>query len=225
MGGKKENPADYYLHARPEMLEHIPAGVRKVLDVGCGAGSFGQAVKTRFQAEVWGIEVSKEAGRKAEEVLDRVLVGNIESGELPLPRGYFDCIVFNDVLEHLQNPWQALARLRDSLKDEGYVVASIPNVRFYRNMRDLVFRKKWEYTDAGLMDRTHLRFFTCSTMKDMFEKSGYEVVYIKGLKGKRNLWKLSVLNVLLFNLLDDMKYMQYACVARKKGQGMERKEA
>src|SRR5882672_773658 len=101
-------PAGYHGQARPEMVAFVPAGARRVLDVGCGEGLFGAEVKARRAAEVWGIELDPTAAAVAGKRLDRVLTGDVASAIAELPRGFFDCIVFNDVLEHLVDPRQIL---------------------------------------------------------------------------------------------------------------------
>lgn len=184
LSGTEDMKEEYYTHPRSDMLGYIPEDVGRVLEVGCGSGSFGSIIKERSGAEVWGIELSEEAAEAAGRVLDRVFVGDIEKNDFPLPEGYFDCIVFNDVLEHLLDPWALLKKVRGRLADGGLVVASIPNIRYYRIVKNLLLEKKWEYRDAGVLDRTHLRFFTCRSMREMFTGCGFEVVTIEGLRGK-----------------------------------------
>jgi 2-polyprenyl-3-methyl-5-hydroxy-6-metoxy-1,4-benzoquinol methylase len=208
---------DRYYYDRKEMIEFVPSNVKKVLDVGCGEGQFGQLLKSRYDVEVWGVEIFEDVAEKARARIDKVLVGDIEAEEFALPPNYFDCIVFNDTLEHLRYPWIVLRRIHANLKENGYVVASIPNVRFYENMKNVVIRKNWEYTDAGVMDKTHLRYFTIKSIRNLFERCEFQVILIKGIKRAKFPWKFGLLNALLFNALDDMRYMQFVCVARKKG--------
>jgi 2-polyprenyl-3-methyl-5-hydroxy-6-metoxy-1,4-benzoquinol methylase len=204
----------YYRHERREMLGFIPHTARSILEVGCGAGDFGSILKSERKAEVWGIELIPEVAKKASLKLDRIMVGNIETGDMPLPDGYFDCIVFNDVLEHLTDPWRVLSRLKANLTQNGLVVASIPNVRFYLVMKELFCSKRWEYKDAGVLDRTHLRFFTESGIRQMFESTGYRIVTLEGIRAYDFSWKFRLLNRLFFKGLEDMRYEQYACVAQ-----------
>lgn len=210
-----QKPDDYYSCSREEMLKFIPTGISRVLEIGCAEGYFGQILKSRFAVEVWGVENMPKAVEEARGRLDKVLLGDIEKGEVDLPTNYFDCIIFNDVLEHFQYPWKQLRSLRKYLKDGGYVVSSIPNVRHFENMKNLLIKKKWEYVDSGILDRTHLRFFTSKSIKEMFEISGYDVVSIDGINGGKFPWKFGLLNVVFLNLLNDMRYLQFACVARK----------
>ncbi len=212
----EKKSGSYYNHPRTEMLKFIPPNTSTVLDVGCGEGHFGRIIKTTFSAEVWGAEINGKAAEKAREVLDKVFIGSIEKGEIILPHDYFDCILFNDVLEHFCDPWKVLMDIKKHLKEGGVIVASIPNVRFIQNVINLVIRGNWDYVDEGILDRTHLRFFTKNSIAKMFEKSGYEIMALEGINGGRFPWKFGLLNFALLNLLDDMRYLQYACVVRKK---------
>src|SRR6266404_6550133 len=102
--GRAINYPEYYQCDRAEMLPFVPQSVSRVLEVGCGAGRFGAEIRRSRKAEVWGIEAIPEIAAQAAERLDRVLTKNIEDGALELPSDYFDCIIFNDVLEHLTYP-------------------------------------------------------------------------------------------------------------------------
>ncbi len=211
---KIENQASYYNYDRFEMLKFIPPDVKRVLDVGCAEGSFGKLLKSSMPTEVWGVENYDEAAQKAEKVLDRVLTGNIENNEIELPDHYFDCIVFNDVLEHLSDPWRILRKIKNTLKDNGVIIASIPNVRYFRNIIDLLIHRNWEYVEAGIMDKTHLRFFTKKSMVKMFESCGYQIMTLEGIHGAS--YKFNLLNMAFLNTIDDMRYAQFACVVRKR---------
>lgn len=206
--------AKYYQDPRTEMLAFVPWQASKVLDVGCAEGQFGLAIKQTRNVEVWGIEVLPEPARQAAQRLDKVLFADVENDCLDLPRGYFDCIVFNDVLEHLRYPWAVLRRLRDALRPSGCVVASIPNVRYYHTLRALVFEKEWQYTKDGVLDRSHLRFFTQRSIPRFFQESGYELIEMEGINPTWVSWKLGLAYRLLGKLIDDTRYRQFACVAR-----------
>jgi len=208
-------PNDYYGN-REEMLRFIPHGVSKALDVGCGEGDFGKVLKSESSVEVWGLEMFKDVAEKARGKLDKVIVADIENEEVKLPENYFDCIIFNDVLEHFRSPWCVLDKLKKNLNADGVIVASIPNVRYFKNIKRLVLGKEWEYVDSGILDRTHLRFFTYKSIERMFQESGYDVITLAGINSEKFTLKFGLLNRLLLNALDDMQYVQFACVARKK---------
>lgn len=213
-GRESVNTNQYYQHGREEMLRFVPSGATTILDIGCGAGEFGRILKTRRGSEVWGVELVPEVASVAAGKLDRVFAGNIETGEITLPDGYFDCVICNDVLEHMVDPWRVLSMLRSKLRANGVVVSSIPNIRYFQILKDLVVRKKWEYKDNGVLDRTHLRFFTVNGVRDLFETSGYQVVTLEGIDKCDFSWKFKLLNGMLLNRLDDTRYSKFVCVAR-----------
>lgn len=158
---------------RAEMARYVPPGVRTLLDVGCLAGGFGRMLKARRPSlEVWGIEADPAAAAVARSRLDHVIEGTYPDAA---PTRRFGCVVFNDVLEHIVDPWAALERTLPLLEPGGVVVASIPNVRYYAVSWALLVRGKWEYGDGGVLDRTHLRFFTRRTVQALFASTGYQV--------------------------------------------------
>ena len=160
---------------RSSVVAFVPVAATRVLDVGCWQGAFGAELKRRRPGlSVVGIEADPQAAEVASSRLDRVIAGRFPVDVAP-EDGPFDCVVFNDVLEHLVDPWEALRRTRALLSDSGTVVAVIPNIRHVRAVVPLVVRGRWDYADTGLLDRTHLRFFTRSTMIELFETTGYAV--------------------------------------------------
>lgn len=208
-------PEDYYSNQRQDMLPYLPKDARIILDIGCGEGDFGELIKRQSNAEVWGIELSSQAAEKARVRLDRVYEGNIELDQFDLPEEYFDCIVFNDVLEHLWYPWDVLKQMRKLLKNHGYVLASIPNIRYLGQVKKLMLQGDWDYEPWGILDRTHLRFFTLKSVKKLFEQTGYTVMSIEGKDSIGFRWKFYLLNMLLGKRLEDMRYLRFACLARK----------
>ncbi len=169
---------EYYLQGRPEMLKFIRPDVHFVLDVGCSAGAFGSLLKKERNCEVWGVEPSDSASEAAS-VLDKVFHDYFHPG-LDMEGRQFDAIVFNDVLEHLANPWEILKYSRTLLKPGGYIVASIPNIQCYQALRNLVWKGEWTYTDSGILDKTHLRFFTRKSIIRLFEEMNFEIVEMEG---------------------------------------------
>jgi len=175
--GRSQKPkeADYYGSVRREVIQHVPLQARRVLDVGCGAGAFGRALKEeRGVQEVVGIEIVEEAWQRANEVLDQAILGNVEDMDFPFDDGYFDCIVCADVIEHLVEPGETLRRLRRLLAQEGVIVFSVPNVRFHEVIA-MLSRGAWTYLDSGICDSTHLRFFTRTELSHLVEEAGLEV--------------------------------------------------
>jgi len=208
-------PIGYYIHDREVMLRFIPQNVTKVLDVGCGEGNFAKKVKDKTCAEVWGAEINEDIGLIASPKIDKLIKGDISVKINELPNKYFDCIIFNDVLEHLTDPYNLLIKIKDKLTDEGVVVCSIPNVLHTSVIKALIVNKNWKYTDSFVLDKTHLRFFTKKSIIDMFRSSGYILIKIQGINPNNSLgcW---IFNILTFGYYWESRYLQYACVVKQE---------
>ena len=168
----------YFGHARPEVVALVPVAARRILDIGCGAGRLGEALKARQQAEVVGIEFDEAAAAVARLRIDEVWVGDVERLDLDFPPGSFDAIVCADVLEHLRDPDRLLRKARSWLAPDGRLVASIPNVRHHSVVRSLL-EGNWTYASEGLLDRTHLRFFTRREIEKLLHRSGFAINEMK----------------------------------------------
>jgi 2-polyprenyl-3-methyl-5-hydroxy-6-metoxy-1,4-benzoquinol methylase len=197
----------YYSMSRPEIVSIVPTAVQSVLDVGCSEGLFGQSVKEKCNCEVWGIEPVAAAAVKAETLLDKVFTGFFEDAILNIDRT-FDLICFNDVLEHMPDPYNALKLCHRLLNKNGMIIASIPNILHYQEFLNILIKRDFEYVDAGIMDRTHMRFFTKKSMIRMFEEAGYSVQIIKGLDPTRSK-KMDLISLLSFGYLAEMRYPQF----------------
>lgn len=162
----------YYANERPDVLERLPKPLGRVLDVGCGAGGMGAGLKAAGASEVVGIEVEAAAAARAAGVLDRVIVGPVESSLDELD-GPFDTILCLDVLEHLANPGEVLSGLRRHARPGAHLQISVPNARHYSLARDLLFRGTFGYADWGHRDSTHLRWFTRRDIVELVSASGW----------------------------------------------------
>ena len=199
--------AKQYQGNRAELLElvEIPAGAR-ILDLGCAQGDLGELLKKQCEVEVIGIELNPDLAQIAARKLDSVFVGDIEQIELPYPHGYFDVLIFADVLEHLKDPWNTLARYKHYLKPSGMVILSIPNIRRFRIIIELL-RGNFRYTDYGLMDHTHLHFFTYNEIKHMLNSAGFSIKKIQ--RNFQARLPLKIANCLLLNSLREFMVYQY----------------
>jgi len=154
----------------------------RVLEVGCASGYFGVALK-QYGHEVWGVEASSQVATVARRRLDHVYVGTIE--EFLASRASrevaFDFIVFGDVLEHLVHPTRVLRACVALLKPAGRVVASIPNVA-HLAVRLMLMEGRWEYSQLGLLDHTHLRFFTRASLLEMFAEADLVVTHLDAVR-------------------------------------------
>jgi SAM-dependent methyltransferase len=172
----KDKLQDYFDEVRLDLVELIPGRSLRILDIGCGTGATGAyLLKQGIATWVAGVELMPEQGARAALVLDQVVVGDIGEVDLPWPARMFDCVLAGDVLEHLPAPAQVLIRFKDLMKSDGVLVASLPNVRQWPVIRDLVLKGEWEYRSSGVLDATHLRFFTKRSIKRMLEECGYAI--------------------------------------------------
>ncbi len=160
-------------HARLLSLT-LADGPRDVLDVGCSSGYLA-APLAAAGARVVGIELDPGAAEAARAFCADVIVGDVESMELPLEPASFDAIVCGDLVEHLRDPRTTLERLRPLLRPDGRLVLSTPNVANWA-MRLSLLGGRWRYTDRGILDRTHTHLFTRKTLAETVDAAGYRVV-------------------------------------------------
>jgi SAM-dependent methyltransferase len=172
----QEKDPSYYNVTKVKMLPLIPPGPNVVLDLGCAAGRTGLALlETKRAAHLVGVEMFEPAAQEARKHYHEVLVGDIEAMQFDY-RDRFDFVICGDVLEHLRNPYRIVKEAYRWLKPGGHLLVCLPNVRFWEVIKDLLLFGKWDYIKAGIMDETHLRFFTRSSAVRMVEEAGFEVV-------------------------------------------------
>ncbi|MFI5626373.1 class I SAM-dependent methyltransferase [Nocardioides sp. NPDC051685] len=153
---------------------------KRVLDVGCWTGEIGRILTERGFV-VTGIEIDPEAASLAEKVLERVVVADLDATPLTeiVEPGSFDVVIFADVLEHLADPRAALEQARDLLAPGGRVVISIPNVT-HGSIRLALLQGRWKTTDTGLLDRTHIKFYSRAGLLELFAEAGYAIEDLRG---------------------------------------------
>jgi predicted TPR repeat methyltransferase len=166
-------PRSYFEQERPELVAQLPERLGRLLDVGCGAGGVGRALRGRADF-LSGIELEDEPAAVAREVYDQVLVGRVEE-VLAEAEGPFDTILAYDLLEHLPEPDRLLRQLRDVASDGAVLHVSVPNARHWSLVRDLVLRGTFGYTEWGHRDRTHLRWLTRRDLVELLASSGWRV--------------------------------------------------
>lgn len=144
-----------------------------VLDVGCSGGYLGAHSK---ESRFYGIEFDGEEAKKARRVYEKVLVGDVEKLiNFPLPLPKFDVIIFADVLEHLVHPQKTLTHfVNNFLKDDGEVVISLPNIA-HLSIRLNLLAGRFDYTEAGILDKTHLHLYSLKSANKLINESGLEV--------------------------------------------------
>ncbi|MBI5890598.1 MAG: class I SAM-dependent methyltransferase [Nitrosomonadales bacterium] len=206
--------SDYYSRQRswPALFQIRHGG--RFLDIGCGKGMLGAFLKQRFAAKVTGIEIFQEYADEAAKYLDEVLCGNIEELNLTAYKNQFDHVIFSDSLEHLLDPKSALMKARGMLRADGALLLAIPNVRNFRVTLPLIFLGRFEYQDEGLLDRTHLRFFTRSSITNLLQKCGFEVESVKVDLPSNS--KVGLLNMLTLGLFRETLTSHFFIKACKK---------
>jgi SAM-dependent methyltransferase len=189
------------------LLELIKSEPKKVLEIGCATGQTLQYVKSIGAELAVGVEIFPDVAEVANShaEVDRIIVGNIEELELDYPEDYFDLIIAGFVIEHVADPWSVMKKIHCYLRPGGQLVGSLPNVRHFSVLTPLIFQGKWEYQDEGIMDWTHLRFFTKSTILDLLTSTGFQSTQICC---EINARRYRFLNFLTLNLLRD--FLGYA---------------
>ncbi len=203
-------PSTYYKGIRNEIVPFLPQKYSKVLEIGCGNGGFRANVFD--DCEYWGVEPFKEASDIAKERLDKVLVGTFDDVFNDLPDNYFDLVICNDVIEHMVDHHLFYNKIKDKCANDAYMVGSIPNVRYIGNLYDVIIKKDWEYQEKGILDNTHLRFFTLKSIKRDFANSQFHIEKLSGInKTSYSIRKFRGLKMILFRFLlgKDSKFVQF----------------
>ena len=195
------------------MLQYIPSKLGRVLDIGCSNGELGLLLKQEeIASEVTGIEISNESYQAAKSKLDHVIHGNVEDMKFPFEERYFDTIIFADSIEHTLNPWLVIETLSSYLKNGGKIIAFIPNTRNWKVVFSLLFNGNWEYADWGLLDRTHLRFFTKKSIPGLFDSNIFSLklnAYIE-----KNSYS-ELINFATLGIFNDFLSSHYIVIATK----------
>lgn len=169
----------YFNQINPVLLDRLPANLGTVVELGCAGGALGAAYKAQNPHCRWlGVEINERAAALARQRLDQVVVADLD-GDDPLerlePAGRpIDALVYGDVLEHLRDPWRVLTQQAARLPAGGLVLACIPSVQHWSVIVRLM-HGRWDYVEEGLLDRSHLRWFTPDTMVEMIRSAGLQI--------------------------------------------------
>ena len=166
-------PLNEQPHSGHAKLLALVGSGKRVLDVGCSSGYLARPL-VAAGCTVVGLERDPGAAEAAREVCEDVLVGDVETMELPFEPGSFDVVLCGDLLEHLRDPDAFLLRMRPLLRENGRLVLSTPNVANWA-MRLGLLAGRWRYTERGILDRTHTHLFTRSTLVETLDRAGYRV--------------------------------------------------
>lgn len=178
---KRYNINGHPFHTHKMVVDLILVG-SKVLDIGCASGYMARELNKK-KCEVWGVDGDKDALKEAKKYCKETELVNLDQVEaINFPKKYFDYIILLDVIEHLCYPEKILKILRPHLKKGGRIIISVPNIA-HASMRWSLFMGKFDYTETGLMDKTHVHFYTKSTFEKALEQHGFEIVEILPTNG------------------------------------------
>lgn len=168
----------YHENTRKDLVDLIDFVPQTALDIGCAAGGTGAYFKSKFPgSKVWGIELNQDAAQKAAEKLDFVASDKFEDIDLEafgIAAESLDVVFVADVLEHMYDPWAVMVKLKPYLTPRGRIILSIPNIRYLPLMDDLA-HGYFRYAEFGVLDITHLRFFTLKELKRFVVETGYSI--------------------------------------------------
>ena len=184
---------NYFSSVRHEILPLLPEYSKRVLEIGCGTGATLAWLKQMGRCEeTIGIELMSDSLKATQLPIDQIISANIEEDVIDLPQHSFDLILCLDILEHLNDPWQILQFLVNQwLKPGGTVVVSLPNLRYSSVLINLLIRGRFEYENVGILDRTHLRFFTIHSAISLLQSAGLKDIEVQfhpsEVKGKKSI--------------------------------------
>ena len=205
------NPG-YHDNLRTDLFRFLPQSSTSCIELGCGSGAFGAALKDRLGTKVVGVELDPAAAEQAAAVLDRVLQGRLEEIADSLPWETCDLVVCNDILEHIADPGSVLSLIARRIHKPVHLLFSVPNVRYIEVVGELLLTGRWTYKDHGVLDRTHLRFFTRRSFQDLLSQHG-GVVLREGFTSSCKNLPFRILDALALGNLREFRYMQYAGLA------------
>lgn len=210
----EDKNTNYFRLVRKDITPLLPAHVERVLEIGCGTGATLAWLKNEGRADwVGGIELNPAAAALARPRLNLLLEGDVDRQIEQLPPQSIDLILCLDVLEHLVDPWQTLQRIESRLRPGGQLIVSLPNIRHYSVLLPLLLRGRWHYEPAGIMDRTHLRFFSRQSAVELLQQAGLPVSQLRSTYawGTWDRWK----DWFSLGLLRGFFSFQYLLAARK----------
>ena len=212
--------ADYYSNIRLDLINLIDKKSQnlKVLEIGAAYGETLFYLKQNgIASEVVGVDIFEDAKNKQNyKPLDQFIFGDIEKIDLPEYFQHFDLILLADVLEHLFEPKSVLETLKKYLKEDGKIIISMPNIRYYSALYKIVFKGDFKYEESGIFDYTHVRFYCRKNIQALLETAGYKVLKqessIINYQGK-SIAKL--INLITFGIFEEFFSAQYFFVVKK----------
>jgi len=175
----------YHQFVNIPLINFISTLPQRVLDIGCAGGKLGAVLKTKYpNVYVAGIEPNADAAKQASHYLDNVIHGTFESINLKeqniVPHS-FDTVILSDVIEHIYNPWEMMIQLKKWMTKDAQILLSVPNIQNLRILEDVYLYGSWKYQTQGLLDVTHIRFFTRKSIEQLLNDTGYQVFRIESV--------------------------------------------
>lgn len=203
---EEQSEALYSRHVRTDIESLLPASATRILDVGCGAGLTSAWLRSRYPgSRIVGLEGNSDLREELCDHVDEAMIVDLNG---PLPDvGAPDLVLFLDVLEHLVRPEEVLARLTAGMPPHGTVIVSLPNVAHLSVSMPLLLRGEFEYRDAGILDRTHLRFFVRRSAVDLLNSAGF--IVRRGLRGGMDGPRTKLLDRMTFGVVRDRLTKQF----------------
>lgn len=163
------------------VFSRIPKDAKNILDIGCGTGQLGKIIKESMDCRVVGVTYSESEALIADNYLDKVIVNDLNYIDSSL-FGEFDCIICSHILEHINYPEKLLKTLKKNMNSNSLMIVALPNILYFKQRLEFL-KGNFKYTDGGIMDRTHFRFFDWETAHNLLENNGYEVINSEGTGG------------------------------------------
>ncbi|MDP2902555.1 MAG: class I SAM-dependent methyltransferase [Methylovulum sp.] len=213
----------YYALTRCEMIYFLPKNYSKVLEIGCGEGGFFQNLDNH--CEIWGIEPDKKSIERASSSYYKTFNDFFDNVEKEIPDSYFDLVICNDVIEHMEDHNEFFYNIKQKMAPNAYLVGSIPNVRYVYNLFGLLILKDWRYSSCGILDYTHLRFFTEKSLRRTFTENSFKVNKFCGINSVFNRRKTKIIFIeniitaliiiITFGFYHDIKFPQFGFQLQK----------
>jgi 2-polyprenyl-3-methyl-5-hydroxy-6-metoxy-1,4-benzoquinol methylase len=198
-----DKPAGYFSNARHDIIALLKTNAdAAILELGCGSGGTGRAAIAAGKANRYvGLELNETAGKIAAESLSEVIIGDVQTLDLSAYENQFDALIISEVLEHLTDPWTTLERLVRCVRIGGEIYASSPNISYWKIIARLI-SGRFEYQASGMMDQTHLRWFTPKSFRRLFQSAGVEIQFLRPMRKPG--WKAGIVSTLTAGRLDHL---------------------
>lgn len=216
----KDKSKSYFSNIRHDLLTLLSESDKnlKVMEIGAAYGETLYYIKSKgIASEVVGVDIFEDKKNKENyKNIDRFIFGNIENIDFPEYYNYFDLILLPDVLEHLIEPKNVLSKAHKYLKDDGFIIVSMPNIRHYSALNKIFIKGDFSYEESGIFDTTHLRFYCRKNIKELLESSGFKTIIEQGsIKNYRGNSITKIINKITFGIFEEFFSNQYFFKSKK----------